>query len=62
MADKEVLTVTSKLKKYVKETHGLSTSGNVPEKLSDVIRELVDRAAENAKGQGRKTLMDRDFE
>ena len=62
MADKEVLTVTSKLKKYVKETHALSTSGNVPEKLSDVIRELVDKAADNAKAQGRKTLMDRDFE
>ena len=61
MADKEVLTVTSKLKKYVKDNHGLSTAGNVPEKLSDVIRQLVDKAAESAKSQGRKTLMDRDF-
>ena len=61
MSDKEVLTVTSKLKKYVKDTHGLSTSGNVPEALSALIRELVDKAAETAKSQNRKTLMDRDF-
>lgn len=62
MSEKEVLTVTSKLKKYVKDSHDLSTSGNVPEALSKIIRELVDKAAETAKSQGRKTLMDRDFE
>ena len=62
MSDKEVLTVTSKLKKYIKESHGLSTAGNVPEALSSIIRQLVDKAADSAKSQGRKTLMDRDFE
>ena len=59
--NKEILVVASKLKAYVKNAHGLSTSGNVAAKLSDVIRELVDQAAEKAKSDKRKTLMDRDF-
>lgn len=57
----DVLVVASKLKKYIKDKHNLSTSGNVADRLSDIIRVSVDRAAENAKKDGRKTLMDRDF-
>jgi len=59
--DKEVLVVVSKLKKYVKDKAGLNTSGNVAEKLSEKIRVLTDEAIENAKRDGRKTIMDRDF-
>jgi histone H3/H4 len=60
--ENEVLAVTSKLKIYVKEKHQLNTAGNVPEKVSELIRKVVDAAAERAKADGRKTLMDRDFE
>ena len=58
---KEVLVVVSKLKKYIKEVAGMNTSSNVTEVLSDRVRMLCDRAIENAKTDGRKTVMDRDF-
>ena len=62
MADNDILVVSSKLKGYIKGKSGMNTAGNVAEALSDRIRELCDRAVERAKSDGRKTLMDRDFE
>ena len=59
--EREVLIVASKLKKYVKDRHDLNTSGNVMERLSDLVRGLVDDAVIRARQEGRKTLMDRDF-
>jgi histone H3/H4 len=59
--DTEILIVASKLKQYVKDKYDLSTSANVMEALSREVRKLTDRAAEKAKADGRKTLMDRDF-
>jgi hypothetical protein len=59
---KEVLVVVSKLKNYVREASGMNTSGNVAAKVSDLIRALCDQAIEKARGDGRKTLMDRDFD
>ena len=56
------LVVVSKLKAYIKSSAGMNTSGNVAAKLSAIIRSLCDRAVENAKNDGRKTVMDRDFE
>ena len=58
---KEVLVVVSKLKTHVKQEGGLNTAGNVGEALSDLIRQLLSVAIENAKKDGRKTLMDRDL-
>ena len=58
----EVLVVVSKLKNYIKDSSGLNTSGNVAPRLSASIRELCDKAIESAKSDGRKTVMDRDFE
>ncbi|MHC4181955.1 MAG: hypothetical protein ACYSR0_01200 [Planctomycetota bacterium] len=60
-SENEILVVTSKLKKYVRSTAGMSTSANVLPKLSDIIRSLCNQAIENAKADGRKTVMDRDF-
>ena len=57
----DILIVASKLKKYVKEAHDLNTSGNVMDKLSEIVRNLCDDAVERARSEGRKTLMDRDF-
>lgn len=57
----EVLVVVSKLKNYIKNTAGLSTAGTVPTVLSNAVKDLCNEAIENAKKDGRKTVMDRDF-
>ena len=58
----EVLVVASKLKNYIRASSGMNTSGNVMPALSERIRVLCDQAIENAKSDGRKTVMDRDFD
>lgn len=58
---KDTLIVASKLKAYVKERYDMNTSAGVMDKLSDLVREIADQAVSNAKNEGRKTLMDRDF-
>ncbi len=57
----EVLVVASKLKKYIKAQAGMNTSAGVMDALSEKIRGLCNSAIENAKNEGRKTVMDRDF-
>lgn len=59
MAD--VLVVASKIKKYVKDKSQMSTSANILEVLSNIVRSVCDKAIENAKADGRKTVMDRDI-
>jgi len=59
--EKEVLIVASKLKNYIRTKSEMNTSAAVTDVLSDKIRELCDQAIENAKRDGRKTVMDRDF-
>jgi len=59
--DRDILIVASKLKKYVKDRHDLNTSASVMDKLSDLVRDLVDDAVIRARQEGRKTVMDRDF-
>lgn len=60
-APKDILIVASKLKSYVKAKHGMNTSANVMDALSDIVRFHVDQAVDKAREEGRKTLMDRDF-
>src|SRR5262249_20206925 len=60
-APDEVLVVVSKLKAYIRAASGMNTSDGVVEVLSDHLRRLCDRAAENAAREGRKTVLDRDF-
>jgi hypothetical protein len=60
--EQEVLVVLSKLKAYVRARAGMNTSDRVAGPLSDALRELADRAIEKARAEGRKTLLDRDFE
>ncbi len=57
----EVLVVASKLKAYIRGKSGMNTSGTVIDTLSNKVRALCDQAIENAKRDGRKTVMDRDF-
>ena len=58
--DAEVLVVVSKLKNYIRSKSGMNTSGGVGSALSEIIRKVCDQAIENAKSDGRKTVMDRD--
>jgi histone H3/H4 len=58
----DTLVVVSKLKAYIKAQAGMNTSGNVAPKISAIIRTMCDRAVESARADGRKTVMDRDFD
>ena len=61
MADNEVLVVASMVKGYIREQGEMKTSSAVLTVLSDRIRRLCDQAMENARQDGRKTVLDRDF-
>lgn len=57
----DVLVVVSKLKAYVKARSGMNTSDGVTDVLSAKLRKLCDGAIEEARADGRKTVLDRDF-
>jgi histone H3/H4 len=62
MSEKEVLIVISKLKNYIKDqSGGFNTAGSVAPRLSEILRGMCNEAIENARKDGRKTIMDRDF-
>ena len=58
---REVLIVASRLKDYVRARVGYNTSDRVLEPLSDIVRRVVDEAIENARRDGRMTVLDRDL-
>ncbi len=58
MAD--VLVVASKVKKYIKDKAGMNTSASTVDALSEIVARACDKAIENAKQDGRKTVKDRD--
>ena len=60
--EQEILVVVSKLKSYVRSRSEMNTSDSVMEVLSRKLRRLCDRAIDNARADGRKTVMDRDFD
>jgi histone H3/H4 len=57
----EVLVVASKIKGYIKGSGDMKTSAGVLQTLSDRLRTMCDQAVENARSDGRKTVLDRDF-
>lgn len=57
----EVLVVTSKVKKIIKEKSGMNTSAATIEVLSRAVERLCLKGIESAKADGRKTVMDRDI-
>lgn len=59
MAD--VLVVTSKVKKFIKEKSGMNTSAETIDILSKAIEQLCTRGIDSAKADGRKTVMARDI-
>ena len=60
---REVLIIASRLKDFIDaRSGGYSTSQSVMDVLSDHVRTVCDRAIDQARADGRKTVMDRDFE
>lgn len=57
----EVLIIASRLKDFIAARSGMNTSASVMDTLSDHVRIICERAIDNARADGRKTLMDRDF-
>jgi hypothetical protein len=57
----DVLIVASKLKAYIRERSEMNTSDRVFDVLSDEVRRIADLAIEEARREGRKTVLDRDF-
>lgn len=58
----EILVVVSKVKKKIKEKSGMNTSANAMEALTRIVEKECEKAVQNAQADGRKTVMDRDFE
>lgn len=56
----EILVVATRLKDYVRAASGMNTSDGVLEPLSDILRRVCDEAIENARREGRRTVLDRD--
>jgi histone H3/H4 len=61
LALEEVLIVASRLKDYVRARSGYNTSDRVLEPLSEIVRRIADQAIENARRDGRMTVLDRDI-
>jgi len=59
-AEREMLIVISKLKKYIRDRSGMNCSDAVADILSDHVRAICDDAIRSAGGEGRKTVLDRD--
>jgi len=59
MAD--ILVVTSKVKKHIKEVGGCNTSAETVAVLSAAVEKLCRKGVESAKADGRKTVMARDI-
>jgi hypothetical protein len=58
---KDILIVVSKLKAYIRARSGMNTSDGAMDVLSDIVREVADKAIQKAAAEGRKTVLDRDF-
>jgi histone H3/H4 len=56
-----VLIVASRLKDYVKARAGYNTSERVLAPLSEIVRRVCDKAIDNARREGRMTVLDRDI-
>lgn len=57
----EVLVVQSKVRDYIAEKSGFNTSSSAYDWLSMAVRILCEQAIDEARADGRKTVMDKDF-
>ncbi len=58
----EVLIIASRLKDFIQAKSDFNTSASVMDVLSDHVRILCERAIDKARSEGRKTVLDRDFD
>lgn len=58
---REVLVIASRLKDYIQARGDMNTAAAVMDVLSDHLRQICDRAIEEARQDGRKTVMERDL-
>lgn len=56
-----VLVVTSKVKKFIKDESGCNTSAETVDILSKAVEQLCKKGVEAAQADGRKTVMARDI-
>lgn len=61
VAEREVLIVVSKMKKYIKDRSGFNCSDAVADVLSEHVRAICDEAIRSAGRDERKTVLDRDI-
>ncbi len=61
VSEDDVLVVVTKVRKYIHDRAEMNTSAGVYEVLTEKVKILCDAAVEKARGEGRKTVMDRDF-
>ncbi len=59
-ADRDMMIVISKLKKYIKDRSGMNCSDSVADVLSDHVRAICDDSIRAAATDERKTVLDRD--
>ena len=57
----DILVVTSKVKKFIKEKGQMNTSAETIDILSKAMEKLCAKGVESAKADGRKTVMARDI-
>lgn len=57
----DILVVTSKVKKFIKEKSQMNTSAETIDVLTKAIERLCEKGIESAKADGRKTVMARDI-
>jgi histone H3/H4 len=54
----DMVIIRSKVKEF---TEQMSIAADVPEKLNEEVAKLIQRAAERARQNGRRTVMAKDF-
>ena len=57
----DILVVTSKVKKFIKEKGEMNTSAETIDMLTKAVERLCAKGIESAKADGRKTVMARDI-
>ncbi len=58
----EPLVVVTKVKSYIKDRADMNTSDKIMDILSEKIRRICNDAIDRAREEGRKTVLERDFE
>lgn len=58
----DTLVVVSKVKAYIKKESQMNTSSSAIDSLTKIVEHACKKAIENARRDGRKTVMDRDFD